>query len=470
MKVMHIGLQGLGLLARKSLLALSFLIVARMLGPKTYGELSYLYTWTYIFFVLSGLGFAAVSTREIARSGADSSNLLKASLVVRAVSACVGTVLLCALVATPSLFGRAASLRVALTYACIIPAYAILDQLGAYVMAFEKNASFAAINLIQWGSFFLATVLALTRGAELRALVAWQTSGMWVGLILVCLVLRRPLLEAWRSETNPMVVWFLFKEAVPLAVTNILAILYFRIGTLYLFRYSGAEQTGIFTSASQIVEASQLIPMALVGAAFPVICRAAQDPEKIASLFEQVTSALIFIALFVAATGTIVSSTVVRLLFGSSYFSSVPLLRLLIWTVVPTFLHYALAYFLIAIGRQQVVPISAFVGVVVSLTCNFLLVPRLGALGAVYSSAATEVSIFLLHLFFVLKYVVLRRQIRFASIAAAGAFVVWILGIIWERQINATILHVFGFSVLSLVLFSISFLVYRQLGSRVVIA
>jgi len=291
-------------------------------------------------------------------------------------------------------------------------------------MAFEKNASFAAINLIQWGSFFLATVLALTRGAELRALVAWQTSGMWVGLILVCLVLRRPLLEAWRSETNPMVVWFLFKEAVPLAVTNILAILYFRIGTLYLFRYSGAEQTGIFTSASQIVEASQLIPMALVGAAFPVICRAAQDPEKIASLFEQVTSALIFIALFVAATGTIVSSTVVRLLFGSSYFSSVPLLRLLIWTVVPTFLHYALAYFLIAIGRQQVVPISAFVGVVVSLTCNFLLVPRLGALGAVYSSAATEVSIFLLHLFFVLKYVVLRRQIRFASIAAAGAFVV----------------------------------------------
>jgi O-antigen/teichoic acid export membrane protein len=467
MKVMHVGFQGLGLLARKGLLALSFLIVARVLGPKMYGELSYLYTWTYIFFTLSGLGFSAVSTREIARSIPDASDLLRASLAVRIVSACAGTILFCALAATPSLFGTAASLRAALTYAWIIPAYAILDQLGAYVMAFEKNEIFAAINLIQWGSFFLATVLSLIRGPGLEALVAWQTAGIWVGLILACILLRRPLLGAWRAESNQKVAWFLFKEAVPLAVTNVLGILYFRIGTLYLFRYSGAEQTGIFTSASQIVEASQLIPMALVGAAFPVICRAAKESNKLASIFEQVTSALIFIALFVAATGTVVSPTLVRLLYGTSYFSSGLLLRLLIWTVVPTFLHYAFAYFLIAVGRQQVVPISALVGVVVSLTCNFWLVPRLGALGAVYSAAATEVSICVLHLFFVLKHVVLRRQIRFVSIAVAGALVVWTLGVIWERQINATIPHVFSFSVLSLVLFSISFLVYRHLGSRV---
>jgi O-antigen/teichoic acid export membrane protein len=143
------------------------------------------------------------------------------------------------------------------------------------------------------------------------------------------------------------------------------------------------------------------------------------------------------------------------------------LLRLLIWTVVPTFLHYALAYFLIAVGRQQVVPISALVGVVVSLSCNFLLVPRYGASGAVLSSAATEVSICFLHLLFVLKYVALRRQIGFVSIAVAGALIVWILGIAWERQINSTMLHVFSFSALSLSLFAIAFLVYRHLGSKV---
>src|SRR6266404_6071335 len=327
-------LQGLGLLSRKGLLALSFLMVARALGPESYGELSYLFTWVYIFFVLSGLGFSAVSTREITRSITDASHLLRASLIVRIASACVGTLLLSVIVATPVLFGRTSSLKAALTYAWIIPAYAILDQLCAYVMAFENNASFVAVNLIQWGSFFLATVVAIVRKPDFRSIVSWQTVGMWVGLMLVCSLLRRPLKEAWRLNTDRKVVWFLFKEAVPLAVTNILAILYFRIGTLYLFRYSGAGEAGIFTSSSQIVEALYLIPMAVVGASFPIICRAASDSKELALAFEKVTSTLIFIALFVAATGTVVSSTMVRLLFGSAYVSSGPLLRLLIWTAV----------------------------------------------------------------------------------------------------------------------------------------
>jgi len=470
MKATQVGFQGLGLFARKGFLALSFLLVARKLGPGTYGELVYLYTWAYIFFVLSGLGFAAVSTREIARSREDADHLLRAGLVVRIVAAAIGVALLSALASTPSLFGKAASLRAALTYAWIIPAFAIVDQLGAYVMAFEDHATFAAVNSIQWGSFFLATLWALLRHLDLVSLVVSQTVGVWAGLLLTCLLLRGSLLRAWRQKTDHAVAWFLFKESAPLALTNVLVLLYFRIGTLYLFRYSGAEQTGIFSSASQIVEGSQLIPMALVGAAFPLICRAAANPDKLASMFERLTSILIFIALFVATTGTVVSATIVRLLYGASYAASGTLLRLLIWTVLPVFLHYSLAYFLIAIGRQRVVPISALIGLAVSLACNALLVPRFGGLGAVYSTLAVEVSICILHLFFVVQYVVLRRQIRLLSIAAVGALAVWILGALWQRQINATLSGVFSFGALSGLLFLTSFLVYRHLGSRMEVA
>ena len=101
---------------------------------------------------------------------------------------------------------------------------------------------------------------------------------------------------------NPKVSWFLFKEAVPLAVTNILGILYFRVGTLYLFRYSGAEQTGIFTSASQIVEACAVDSNGYCRSVVsPYLQGRKRTREKWSSVFEQVTSALIFIALFVAA-------------------------------------------------------------------------------------------------------------------------------------------------------------------------
>jgi PST family polysaccharide transporter len=467
MKVKAVTLQAAGLLARKGLLALSFLIVARTLGPKVYGELAYLFTWTYIFFTLSSLGFSAVSTREIAREIQDNGNLLRASLIVRFVSACVGSGVLSALILTPALFGQTDSLKAALIYAWIIPAYAILDQLGAYAMGFGDNASFATMNLVQWGSFLVATILSVFFRPELGTLVVWQTAGLWIGLFLACIYLRPHLRNAWQSKTDYVVAWFLFKEALPLAVTNIVAILYFRLGTLYLFRYSGPEQTGIFSSASQIVEASQLIPMAIVGAFYPIICRVAQDLERLNLIFEEIAGALVFIALFLATTGTVVSSTIVRLIYGSSFSSASLLLRILIWTVVPTFLHYALAYFLIALRRQRVIPISALVGLVVSLFCNFVFVRRFGAMGAVYSSAATEVSICVFHLIFVLRYIVLGRQLRFASIAAAGALVVWSLGTNWEREINATMAHALSFCALSVVLFLMGFLLYRRMAAGV---
>jgi hypothetical protein len=88
----------------------------------------------------------------------------------------------------------------------------------------------------------------------------------------------------------------------------------------------------------------------------------------------------------------------------------------------------------------------------------------------VYSSAATEVSIFALHLAFVLRYVMLRRRLFFVSIGAAWAIIVSIVGINWEHQINATLFHVFSFSILSLILFSTGFLFYRLLGSKIGIA
>ena len=470
MKLHSIGMQGVGLLARKGLLALSFLIVARSLGPNDYGKLTYLFTWAYIFFTLSSLGFSAVTTRELARAETNTPRLFKASLLVRVGSALVGVALLSVLASSPSLFGRVASLRSALVYAWIIPAYAIADQLGAYVIAFEKHKQFATINLIQWGGFFFFTVLAIAYSPNLSSLMSFQTLGLWVGLIVACVYLRAPLSSAWSERTDYGLTRILLKEAFPLAVTNLVILLYFRLGTLFLFRYAGAEQTGIFTSASQIVEASQLIPMAVVGAVFPSICRVADDSRKLALIFEQVSSTLLFIALFVATTGTVVSLTIVRVLFGTSFSSGAPLLRLLIWTVVPTFLHYSFAYFLIAINEQRVIPISAVVGLVVSLVCNLVLVPRFGALGAVYSAAATELAICVLHFLFVIRSIKLGRCAPFLVIAVAGAGVVGLLGANWERQINATFVNVVGFCGLSSILFYSSFWVYRRLGDRVEVA
>ena len=470
MKPMPIGLQGLGLIARKGLIALSFLIVARTSGPNIFGQYTYLYTWMYLFFVLSSLGLPPVSTREIARFPLHASGILKTTFIARFGAALLAVVLLIAVAVVPNSLHRIGVARAVLLFALLIPLYVLLDQFGAYVMGFCQNGRFALINTIQWGSFVLATLAAAWRKADLEVLVAYQVVGMWFGFAMVCVLLKDNLKDAWRAHVNRREAWHLFKEAIPLAVTSVLGLLYFRIGTLYLFQYAGAYQTGLFTSALQVLEALQLIPMAVVGALFPVMSRHTHDPQKLGVLFEKINSLLMFVGLFIAATGSVVSMSIIRLIFGAHFSSSGVLLQLLIWAVVPNFLAFSLGYFLISLNRQILVTFISFIGVVVSVTLSVLLIPRYGVLGAVYGSVLTESCICVLCLVFVLRHVRIAPPVRLASIAAAGAAVVWALGTIWNREINATLFHAAGFGALSLGLFASGFLLYRRLLARLELA
>src|SRR5215471_11100052 len=96
MKVKQISYQAAGLLARKGFLALVFVCIARVLGPKSFGEFSYVYTWVYMCALISSLGFSPVSTREIARSSTAAANILNATLLVRIAASLMAILLLVA--------------------------------------------------------------------------------------------------------------------------------------------------------------------------------------------------------------------------------------------------------------------------------------------------------------------------------------------------------------------------------------
>jgi O-antigen/teichoic acid export membrane protein len=462
-----IGMQGLSLIARKGLLAFSFLLIARKLGPQLFGQYTYAFTIAYMFYALASLGFSPVTTREIVRAPKAAGQLLKASMLIRVCSAVAAALLLSAIQFLPSFSKIPDTAKSVALLAPLIPAYAILDQFGAYVMGFNQNGKFAAVNIIQWASFATATIVTLSLGTRLSGVIQGQVWGMWLGVVLVCFLLRDSVRNAGLALVPAGMSLRLLKEAIPLAITAVLGIIYFRIGTLLLFRYAGAHETGLFTSSLQFIEASQLIPMAIMGAMFPVLCSHIADQKLLSKEFGKITSLILFISLFLATTGTVLSTTIMRFVFGVNFSSGGVLLRLLIWDVVPNYLAYALAYFLIAMNKQSLLTISGSLGVAMSVILNRFLIPSQGAMGAVYSSVLTESGVCILCLIFVLRYIRIDLPLRLAPISIGGAFIVLILGTVWETQINATVPRAIGFGCLSLVLFALGFVLSRSLATRI---
>jgi O-antigen/teichoic acid export membrane protein len=89
------------------------------------------------------------------------------------------------------------------------------------------------------------------------------------------------------------------------------------------------------------------------------------------------------------------SDRIVALLYGTQYSGSAEVLRIYAWATIPVFLGMASERYLIASGHSGVALIRTVVGFATNVSLNLLLIPRMGAAGAAWATAASYfVSVF----------------------------------------------------------------------------
>ena len=88
---------------------------------------------------------------------------------------------------------------------------------------------------------------------------------------------RRPLRPSFASAS-----WVgLAKEALPFAIAIAVASTYFRVAVILVSLLLTAEETGYFAASYRVIEVLAVIPQLLIGAAFPILARAAaSDSER----------------------------------------------------------------------------------------------------------------------------------------------------------------------------------------------
>lgn len=161
----------------------------------------------------------------------------------------------------------------------------------------------------------------------------------------------------------------------------------------------------------KIFEATALIPTGIMGAVLPAPPRDwAVSREPFAATFEVAFRYLTMLGVPLAAGGSICAAELVRLLYGPDYGPVGSGLAILMWAVVFSFWNHLLFAALIAMDRERCLLKIGAGGVVASLGCNLVLIPRYGALGSGAAAVLTQAFLFLL---------ALRPVLRKARIGAA---------------------------------------------------
>jgi len=229
----------------------------------------------------------------------------------------------------------------------------------------------------------------------------------------------------WRQVTASSRVgtWFaLLQRSLPLVMVFSLSLMNLRVTIVFLGVLSSHADAGYFGAGERLLEAIQVLPLALAYVLLPVSARLANSMEELRALTRRVLGWLIGGALIVAWGLVVWGGWLLRLIFGSAFQQATSLMGVLAWIVVPLFLKPVMEKILCGIHQQGMVWRAYLIVSCANALALFIVVPAAGLSGAascVLVAELASVAILAVGLWWSLR----QEQVVHALPQGAGAFV-----------------------------------------------
>jgi O-antigen/teichoic acid export membrane protein len=151
----------------------------------------------------------------------------------------------------------------------------------------------------------------------------------------------------------------------------------------------------------------------------PLFARYIKLNIKLKEIITLAFSILITISVIAPSACSFYSTELMSLLYHSD--ESARVFQILIWGFIAISTSYVFGTLLTANGNLKALNIIALVGIVVNLLVNFLLIPRLMAVGSAYASLATQFSTAIVQLFVVRR--IFKMNAGWNIIIRIGSFI-----------------------------------------------
>jgi O-antigen/teichoic acid export membrane protein len=375
------------------------ILVARYLGEAGLGQYAFLTSIIFIGNVISTFGMDTLLIREVAgRLSVDSFSLGPALWVQLILSAILISLIF---LLGGRLPGQASPTTLALRiFSFSLIPFAFFTVFSAVLRAYERMDLYLVANLATSalqtaGIFILLHIQPQLIGVAWAFLLA-QICGAAVAAGLCYQFLPQTRIS-FNSSVNKLAK--AFRLGFSLALLAILAVIYQRIVIIVLSTLASDRTVGLYSAAGRVVEASRFVHYAILGALFPVLSTQASwrttrlradNSERSSQLSYAVFSILIFFSLGFALSFQRFAGPIIGVLFGSNYFSSVQVLKILVWSLVPYTISAMLSLDLVTRGLEnKVLTVSAIV-LVFSIPFYAFMIHYNGMEGAGFASVFVE--------------------------------------------------------------------------------
>jgi O-antigen/teichoic acid export membrane protein len=395
-------------------------LMIRHLGVEDFGRYVTVLSLVTIVAGFTEAGLNTIALREYAaRDGADRRAVMRDLLGIRIVLTLVG-------IAAGVAFALAAGYDSVLVLGTVAAGFALLLQalqslLGVSLQGELRFGWVTITELLRQALFVALVVVFVLAGAELGVFFLAQIPAFAVTLVITAWLVRRimPLAPAF----HPRRWWPLLRATIAYAIAVALNAAYFRIAILVLSLQATERETGYFATAFRVTEILIAVPALIIGAAFPILARAARDDrDRLDYAAGRLVEVGLVIGVWLALGVFLAAEPIIRVLAGDQSDPSIGLLRIQSLALVATFVIVPCGYVLLSLHRHRAILVANLVALATSLGLSAVLVPAYDATGAAVALLAAELSLaaMVLGLVVTSRPAVARVLPRAPAILAAG--------------------------------------------------
>lgn len=258
-----------------------------------------------------------------------------------------------------------------------------------------------------------------------------------IGLMAVSLYLiRRSFVRAMPVQQTDSALRgrALVQASAPFLIADASLIIYLQIDTIVISLLVGSQEIGYYATADTLFGSILFVPVILMTALFPAIAELhTRDPDEVKRMLVRTYRSLLIFAVPAGIGTIVVAKSFVRILYGSKFAKSVPVLEIYGIVTIFEFITILLGRFAQATGRTRFWNILMVISIVISIPLDVVLVPwadrhfQNGAIGGPLAYVVTELFMLITGTIYLADglwtHATLRRVLR-CTVAGAAMFAV----------------------------------------------
>ncbi|MBF0300822.1 MAG: flippase [Oligoflexia bacterium] len=383
-------------------------LVARYLGPKDFGLLSYAISLMALFESFINLGLNSVLKKYLLYWPDKKGKLLGTTLFLRFISALsIVTMLLLLL---PHYYKYTPGLRAIiyiLSLSLIFKVFDLVDLWYESQVKSKYSTIVKSVAIISISAFKLVLIYLQAPLYYFAWAVTIEAILCTLGYIYLLKRQKEPL-DAWKFDIE--IFKKLYAECWPLILSSIAVMIYMKIDQIMLKHLADERAVGIYSVAVKLSEPWGFVAVNIIASIFPTIVLAKQKSlkdyyNKLQKLFSFMTC----FALIISIPITIFAHQIIGLIFSEKYVESVPILQIHIWSNLFVFWAVAQDPWDIVEKHTKFVCFKSVFAAILNVGLNFYLIPRYQGIGAAW---ATLISYSMVGFFFNLLHRKTRKAFR----------------------------------------------------------